>query len=100
MVGDDRANSVFAYQRFGAEGSAPILIVCNMTPVPRHHYRIGVVRAGAWREILNTDSQFYGGSNVGNDGTVYTVESPSHGEPQSLELTLPPLATILLRAES
>jgi 1,4-alpha-glucan branching enzyme len=100
MVGDDRANSVFAYQRFGAEGSAPILVVCNMTPVPRHRYRIGVSRAGAWREIVNTDSQFYGGSNVGNDGAVYTVETPSHGEPQSLELTLPPLATIMLRAES
>ena len=100
MVGDDRANSVFAYQRFGPEGSAPILVVCNMTPVPRHHYRIGVSRAGAWREIVNTDSQFYGGSNVGNDGAVYTVENPSHGEPQSLELTLPPLATIMLRAES
>jgi 1,4-alpha-glucan branching enzyme len=100
MVGDDRANSVFAYQRFGADGSAPILVVCNMTPVPRRHYRIGVSRAGGWREILNTDSQFYGGSNVGNDGAVYTVESPSHGEPQLLELTLPPLATIMLRAES
>jgi 1,4-alpha-glucan branching enzyme len=100
MVGDDRANSVFAYQRFGADGSAPILVVCNMTPVPRHRYRIGVSRAGAWREIVNTDSQFYGGSNVGNDGAVYTVETPSHGEPQSLELTLPPLATIMLRAES
>jgi len=99
MVGDDRANSVFAFQRFG-ESSRPILVVCNMTPVPRRHYRIGVSRAGAWREIVNTDSQFYGGSNVGNDGTVHTVESASHGEPQSLELTLPPLATIVLRAES
>jgi 1,4-alpha-glucan branching enzyme len=99
-VGDDRANSVFAYQRFGAQGSAPILVVCNMTPVPRHHYRIGVARTGAWREIVNTDSQFYGGGNIGNDGAVYTVETPSHGEPQSLELTLPPLATIMLRAES
>ncbi|TMJ01284.1 MAG: 1,4-alpha-glucan branching protein GlgB [Alphaproteobacteria bacterium] len=100
MVGDDRANSVFAYQRFGADGSAPVLVVCNMTPVPRQRYRIGVARAGAWREIVNTDSQFYGGSNVGNDGAVYTVETPSHGEPQSLELTLPPLATIMLRGEN
>jgi 1,4-alpha-glucan branching enzyme len=52
-----------------------------------------------WREIANTDSAFYGGSNVGNDGAVHTVASPAHGEPQSLELTLPPLATILLRPE-
>ena len=99
-VGDDRANSVFAFQRFGPEASSPILVVCNMTPVPRHRYRVGVSRAGAWREIVNTDSQFYGGGNVGNDGTVQAVETPSHGEPQSLELTLPPLATIMLRAES
>jgi 1,4-alpha-glucan branching enzyme len=57
MVGDDRANSVFAYQRFGAEGSAPILVVCNMTPVPRHHYRIGVrARAPGARSSTRTRS--------------------------------------------
>jgi 1,4-alpha-glucan branching enzyme len=71
-----------------------------MTPVPRHHYRIGVPRAGAWREIANTDSRFYGGSDMGNEGAVHAVGSPSHGEQQSLELTLPPLATIMLRAET
>ena len=77
----------------------PVLVVCNMTPTPRHHYRIGVPRAGLWREIANTDSHFYGGSDVGNDGAVHTVEHPAHGEPQSLELTLPPLATVMLRPE-
>jgi 1,4-alpha-glucan branching enzyme len=100
MVGDDRANSVFAYLRFGADGSAPVLVVCNMTPVPRYHYRVGVPHAGAWREIANTDSRFYGGSDMGNEGAVHAVGSPSHGEQQSLELTLPPLATIMLRAET
>jgi len=70
-----------------------------MTPTPRHHYRVGVPLAGRWREIANTDSAFYGGSNVGNDGAVHTVEHPAHGELQSLELTLPPLATVMLRAE-
>jgi 1,4-alpha-glucan branching enzyme len=99
LVGDDRANSVFAYLRRGADGDAPILVVCNMTPAPRHHYRIGVPRRGFWREIANTDSRFYGGSDIGNDGGVGATDVPAHGEPQSLELTLPPLATIVLRAE-
>ncbi len=57
MIGDDRANSVFAFLRLGEDGQAPILVVCNMTPVPRHGYRIGVPRGGRWREIANTDSQ-------------------------------------------
>jgi 1,4-alpha-glucan branching enzyme len=100
IVGDDRANSVFAFIRSGAEGIAPVLVVINMTPVPRHRYRIGVPRAGVWREIANTDSRFYGGSDLGNEGAVHSVGSASHGEQQSLELTLPPLATIMLRGES
>jgi 1,4-alpha-glucan branching enzyme len=71
-----------------------------MTPVPRHAYRIGVGHAGSWREILNTDSQLYGGSNVGNGGMVRTQNIPSHGQPQSLDLILPPLAAIFLRPEA
>jgi 1,4-alpha-glucan branching enzyme len=59
-----------------------------------------VPRAGAWREIMNTDSQFYGGSNVGNEGTVHALAHASHGEPQSITLTLPPLSTIMFRAEA
>jgi len=99
VIGDDRANSVFAFLRFGENGSAPVLAICNMTPVARHSYRIGVPRAGRWREIANTDSRFYGGSDLGNSGEVHTHGEPSHGEPQSLLLTLPPLATVMLRAE-
>jgi 1,4-alpha-glucan branching enzyme len=99
LVGDDRANSVFAFLRQGSEGDAPVLVVCNMTPVPRHGYRVGVPRAGRWREIANTDSRFYGGSDLGNDGAVVAHDQPSHGEGQSVLLTLPPLATVMLRAE-
>ncbi|MBV8391641.1 MAG: 1,4-alpha-glucan branching protein GlgB, partial [Alphaproteobacteria bacterium] len=79
VVGDDRSNSVFAFLRQGAEGVPPVLVVCNMTPAPRHHYRIGVPRAGYWREIANTDSRFYGGSDTGNDGGVATTADPAHG---------------------
>jgi 1,4-alpha-glucan branching enzyme len=95
--GDDRQNSVLAFLRFGDEAAAPVLVVCNMTPVPRVGYAIGVPRAGYWRELLNTDAATYGGSNMGNSGGVQTVPVQRHGEAQSLELTLPPLATIYLR---
>ena len=71
-----------------------------MTPTPHHGYRIGVPRAGAWREIANTDSRFYGGGDIGNQGAVHAAPNPAHGEQQSIDLTLPPLATIVLRAES
>lgn len=99
VIGDDRANSVFAFLRFGAESAPPILAVCNMTPVPRRNYRIGVPRAGLWREIFNSDAEIYGGSNVGNAGSVPAQSVPMHGEPQSLDLVLPPLAVVLLRQE-
>jgi len=99
IIGDDRANSVFAFLRQGAAGDKPILVVCNMTPVPRHGYRVGVPRPGRWREIANTDSRFYGGSDLGNDGGADAHDQPSHGEAQSVLLTLPPLATVMLRAE-
>jgi 1,4-alpha-glucan branching enzyme len=97
IIGDDRDNSVFAYYRCGYADTPPIIVVCNFTPVPRLRYRVGAPRAGGWREILNTDSELYGGSNLGNGGWVQANAGPSHGQPFSLEITIPPLATILLR---
>jgi 1,4-alpha-glucan branching enzyme len=94
-VGDDRANSVFAFLRYAANHS-PVLVISNMTPVPRHGYRIGVPLGGAWREIFNSDSEFYGGSNLGNQGQVLAQEFAAHGQPYSVEIILPPLATIYL----
>ena len=99
IVGDDRANSVFAFLRSGGPDDPPILVVSNMTDVPRHHYRIGVPHDGVWREIVNTDSRFYGGGDMGNIGDVHATDQPSHGEFNSIVLTLPPLSTIMLRAE-
>ncbi|MEO8713502.1 MAG: 1,4-alpha-glucan branching protein GlgB [Acetobacteraceae bacterium] len=98
VIGDDSGNSVFAYLRFGAGDVAPVLAVCNMTPVPRFSYRLGVPQGGFWREILNSDSAHYGGGDIGNDGGVRAEAIGAHGEEQSLVLRLPPLATILLRA--
>ena len=97
-VVDDRANSIFAWLRY-AEGGAPMLALSNFTPVPRYGYRVGVSHAGPWREILNTDSTLYGGSNVGNAGCVTATAEPYHGLPASLSLTVPPLATLLLRLD-
>jgi len=95
-VGDDRANSVFAFVRYAAN-NPPVVVVSNMTPVPRYGYRIGVPLDGTWREIFNSDSEFYGGSNIGNQGQVMTQAFPAHGQPYSVEIILPPLATIYLR---
>ena len=97
VIGDDRANSVFAYIRLGHEGTVPALVVINMTPVPRYGYRIGVPSGGVWRERVNTDASAYGGSNLGNGGAVHASPERSHGEAQSIELLLPPLATLILQ---
>ena len=97
IIADDNSNSIYAYYRQGHADAAPVIAVCNFTPVPRRHYRLGAPRAGVWSEILNTDSGLYGGSNLGNGGRLQTSGAPSHGQPFSLELTLPPLATVLLR---
>jgi 1,4-alpha-glucan branching enzyme len=98
VVLEDAEQSVFAYLRLGGEDTAPVLVVCNFTPVPRYGYRLGVPQGGAWREVLNTDASVYGGSNIGNGGSVVAEMVPSHDLPASLHLTLPPLATIILTA--
>jgi 1,4-alpha-glucan branching enzyme len=99
VIGDDRANSVFAFLRLAGD-ARPLLAVCNMTPVPRHNYRIGVPRAGRWAEVIHTDAALYGGSNSGNRGGVDTSDAGAHGQAQSVDLVLPPLATVMLRHES
>jgi 1,4-alpha-glucan branching enzyme len=98
VVADDSAQSVFAWLRL-AENAPPVLMVSNMTPLPRYGYRVGVPVAGWWREILNTDAASYGGSGMGNGGRVHADGTSSHGLPASLSLTLPPLATVLLTPE-
>jgi 1,4-alpha-glucan branching enzyme len=98
IVGADAANSVFAFLR-RHEGAKPLVVVLNMTPVPREGYRVGVPHAGAWREIVNSDAGIYGGSNMGNGGSVKTTSEPAHGRPHSLDLVLPPLSAVVFRFE-
>jgi len=98
VVVGDSANSVFAYLRLAIGDGATALVVCNFTPVPQYDYRVGVPDHGAWSEVLNTDAEGYGGTNAGNGGTLQAEAVPSHGFPNSLSLTLPPLATLILQA--
>ncbi|MGH6611876.1 MAG: 1,4-alpha-glucan branching protein GlgB [Burkholderiaceae bacterium] len=93
--------SVLAFERRARSTSAPIVAVaCNFTPVPRSDYRLGVSRAGRWREALNSDAAMYGGSNVGNLGGVSSEPVAAHERAQSIVITLPPLATIFFVHES
>jgi 1,4-alpha-glucan branching enzyme len=96
LVSDDRDNSVIAWARRGADPSRLVIVVSNFTPVPRIGYRFGVPLPGFYREALNTDASLYGGGNMGNAGGVEADGIASHGQEQSLALTLPPLATLIL----
>ncbi|MGH6913170.1 MAG: alpha amylase C-terminal domain-containing protein, partial [Geminicoccales bacterium] len=99
IVGDDAANSVFVYLREGFDGEAPVAVALNLTPQPHLGYRVGLPRAGRWRELLNTDAAIYGGSNRGNEGAIEAEPVPLHGRSASAALVLPPLAAVLLRFE-
>ena len=89
---NDNENSVVSFIRRGQDGRSPIVAILNFTPVQRDGYRIGVPRAGAYTELLNSDAEVYGGGNVGNGGAVVTEPIAAHGHPQSLRLTLPALS--------
>jgi 1,4-alpha-glucan branching enzyme len=95
IEGGDMENSVVSFLRRGNKDLA--IVVCNFTPVVRHGYRIGVPEGGTYEEALNTDDTRYGGSGVGNSGGVSVEKVPSHGQPYSVSLTLPPLATMILK---
>ena len=91
--------SVIAWIRRGADGSAPVLVVCNFTPVERQNRRIGIPAAGRWIERLNTDAEIYGGGGRGNLGCVDSDAIAASGFDQSLRLTLPPLSTLIFELE-
>jgi 1,4-alpha-glucan branching enzyme len=91
----DSESGVVSFVRWG-EGEE-LLVVLNFTPVARQNYRIGAPRPGEYKEILNSDSEIYGGSNAGNLGSIHTQDTPMHNQPQSLELTLPPLGGVILK---
>jgi 1,4-alpha-glucan branching enzyme len=92
----DATACVVSFLRKGTTAE-PLLVVCNFTPVVRYAYRVGVPFGGRWLEALNGDAGEYGGSGVGNLGGVDAEESAWHGQPFSIELTLPPLAVVFFK---
>ena len=92
----DSAHSVLCWLRWGRDGSF-VVIALNFTPVPQAAYRIGVPRPGRYVEILNSDSAYYGGSNLGNAGAIEAGEGEWMNRPANLEITLPPLAAVVLQ---
>jgi 1,4-alpha-glucan branching enzyme len=93
---NDAANNVVAFARRNADGERVVVFVANLSPVPRHGYRLGLPRAGRWRELVNTDSTHYGGSDMGNYGGIEAEPLGWQGQPYSAEVTLPPLAALWL----
>jgi 1,4-alpha-glucan branching enzyme len=100
LVADDADNSAIAWARRSDDDDHAVIVVSNFTPVPRGGYRIGVPLPGFYREVINTDSSVYGGSDMGNLGGVWAEQKESHGLPYSITLTLPPLSTLFLDREA
>jgi 1,4-alpha-glucan branching enzyme len=93
----DIEGSVIAFMRRARHPEDWLAVVMNWTPVVREHYRIGVPEPGFYEEVLNSDSELYGGSNVGNEGGREADPVPAHGRPWSLDLRLPPLGGLILK---
>ena len=92
-------DNVLSFLRQGGDGDADVAVVANLSPLARHGFRVGLPTAGGWNEVLNTDAERYGGSNVGNLGRVEATTTPWHGLPASALLSLPPLGVIWLANE-
>jgi 1,4-alpha-glucan branching enzyme len=93
---NDSDQSVYSFLRFDPKGDGrPVACVANLTPVPRHGYRLGLPIAGRWAVVLNTDAHEFGGTGVGNT-ELWTDEVAWHGHPQSVLMTLPPLGIVYL----
>jgi 1,4-alpha-glucan branching enzyme len=93
----DWENSVIAFLRRADDPREFVLVCCNFTPVPRPGYEFGVPEEGFYEEILNTDSEQFGGSNMGNGGVVSSRPIPKHDRPHSIAVTLPPLSVVLFK---
>ena len=94
---NDRESSIISFVRKGERPEDTILVVCNLTPIPRENYRIGVPADGTWKEIFNSDDREFGGSNVKNAQSLTSSTLPLHGQKQSIALTLPPMGVIYMK---
>ncbi len=93
----DQNQCVISFLRRAENEEDCIIFICNFTPEPRHHYQIGMPQAGIFEELLNSDASDYGGSGLGNLGSIQTINEAAHGRPFSIRLLLPPLSVIILK---
>jgi len=91
----DSNQSILIYQRNGPDDS--VIIVLNFTPVVRKNYRVGVPFGGHYEELLNSDSSYYNGSNIGNDDPIISEPKPWMDRKHSINITLPPLAALIIK---
>ncbi|WP_348387836.1 1,4-alpha-glucan branching protein GlgB [Thalassotalea nanhaiensis] len=96
---DNAEQSIYSFVRYGQNGTNPVLVVCNFTPTVQHAFRVGTPKAGYHREIFNSDAAIYGGSNVGNPLGTQSINRPWQGRTDSIEITVPPLATVMFELQ-
>jgi 1,4-alpha-glucan branching enzyme len=96
LIADDHENSVFAWMRRSGGNDPPIVVIANFTPVAREGYRVPLPAAGPWLERVNSDAAVYGGTGTGNLCAVIATAEPTHGQPASAALMLPPMASLIL----
>jgi 1,4-alpha-glucan branching enzyme len=96
LEANDADANVLAFVRWGDGDSKPVVVIANLSPVPRENYRVGLPRSGAWTEVLNSDAGVYGGANVGNMGGVEADPQPWHNQQFSAGVTIPPLGVVWL----
>ncbi len=93
----DKDNCIISFSRKGNNPNDILIFVCNFTPVPRFDYRVGTTQLAFHKELINSDSEKYWGSNLGNFGGVFADNVPWHGKPYSIKITVPPLATVIFK---
>ena len=96
---NDNRHSVVSFIRRDRLSDDFVVTICNFTPQPHSHYRLGVAESGFYREIFNSDAREFGGSNMGNLGGKWTDDWSYHGQPYSIDVTLPPLAVVLFKLD-
>ena len=94
---NDWEQSLLSFVRRARDGRSEVVAILNLTPVPRHDYRIGVPGPGFYAEAINSDAECYRGANVGNLGGVHAEQVPSHGREWSVSLSVPPLGIVVMR---
>jgi len=99
LEANDAGNSTFAFMRYAKDRREFVIVACNFTPVPREDYRIGVPEGGFYREILNSDSESYGGGNLGNSGGQWASDMSWQYRPHSLNITVPPLGIVMFKLD-